>query len=1178
MKVLKYINLFLLLVLIFSSSLMSQERKHYEGPLDGAGDKAVERIGLMEGNNIRLQFRNTTELSDWGPGTDPFASKWPNDFRGSKMNDGVGLLIGARVFIEKDPNFKVDSMGVDEIGQIEAMHAQGMLDTLYYLQTSYREEMDTNEAGDIWWALYPVRGYMNNIPNVPPAVSNRPDSWPPDGWPSRGREKKWPGEWNGRFGRGVFKADLECYFVANDAQDQEYLADTSLVKYYPKPGVNIGDIDPQVSIQRGLPWGGIGVRVEQRGFQWTNPAARDAIFWEYTISNTTDYHLQQVGFGYWVDNAIGDDGNDELAAFDTILDLAYSWDVNGIGGGGLKVGTMGFAYLESPAKHDDMIDNDEDGLIDEKRDNKADGQTPEDPRTTINNLDAFLNFYKLEEKDLPALHFRADEDADWDDGVDANGNGVYDIDENPGDDIGLDGVAPGDLNYEGPDADGTECNHQPDLLEGYGSEPDFGLVDVSESDMLGLTSFRLFPVPASVPPMTNWFINDESMWYLIGADSLVPYIGQVANLIEVFATGVFPLYAGHTERISMSQLHSWDDGVNIKAGDPVVNPPLSLFRLKDIVQVIYETDYRFAQPPLMPTLQATPGDGYVLLTWDNVSETKTRESFSNNENDFEGYRIYKATDRNFTDAALVTNAVGDQTGYKALFQCDKVDNIKGFTEFGITSTGTSYYLGNDTGLFHSYRDDNVQNGRTYYYVLVAYDYGLEDIGVPPSENNWVIEVNEVEEITFKSKNVQVVRPRPKAAGFETVTDITVEGQENVLGSGSIEPQLVARGALKPNNRYKVKFSVDPVKTVTKMDWGMKWVNDGIYIYDATDGSALVYSETPDNPGAMLIDSTETLRYWFITPGGTTTDIFDGITLDVNIPVIEPEYDVINSGWLKGTSPINVTPTAVQSAWFPWEYNIVFTNNDSAYVSEMRVSKTTRIYDEDDVRLRENLLAYQAFNFYVQNNSIMDPETGEPRIMEMVVQDMPDADGNFDGVFNILQDRVLVGAPDDFGRWAGTVFVIDFFNLQDESELPQPDDVYKVTFVRPFWKTDSLFFSVNSIDQVDKTKIKDSLEKIKVVPNPYVATNTLEPALANPDFNQRRRIMFTHVPARCTIKIFTVSGVFIDQVDVENDGDDGIAYWDLLTKDGLELAAGVYLWHIKAEDTGDEKLGKFAVIK
>jgi len=1119
-------------------------------------------------------------LSDWGTGTDPFATKWPNDFRGSKMNDGIGLLIGARVFIEKNPNGSVDSVAVDELLQIEAMHAAGRLDTLYYLQTYYRENLDPFHEAEFYWGLYPPKGYANySRPDLPPALSNRPDSWPLEGWPSRGFEKKWLDEWNGRFGRGIFKADLECFFVANDAQDIEYVQPGLDVKYYPKGNLKIGDIDPGVANNKEMPWGGIGLRVEQRGFQWNNPSARDAIFFEYTIANTSMYHLQQVAFGYWVDNAIGNDSNDELAAFDTILDLAYSWDVNGIGTGGLTVGTMGFAYLESPAISNDFRDNDQDGLIDEKRDNKADGQTPVDPHTTINNLADFLNYYKLTEADLPATHYPADEDADWNDGEDTNNNGIYDPAEAPGDDVGLDGVAPYDLNYTGPDADGTECNHQPDLLLGLGCEPDFGLLDISESDMLGLTSFRLFPIPIDTPPYTYWFRNDESMWNLIGADSLVAFIGAVSNLAEVFSTGVFPLYAGSTERVSMSQLHSWDDGANIRAGDPVVNPPLGLFRLKDIVQVIYETDYRFAQPPLMPTLKATAGDGEVLLTWDNISETKTREGFLNNENDFEGYRLYKATDRNFTDAALVTNAVGDQSGYKALFQCDKVNNKKGFTEFGIANTGTSYYLGNDSGILHSYRDVNVQNGRTYYYVLVAYDYGIEDIGVPPSENNWEIKVDETEQVVFTTKNVQIVKPRPTAAGYEETSSIKVEGKENALGSGTITPALVAKGALRENNRYKVMFSVDEIRVVQKCDWGRRWVNDGIYIYDASDGNALVYSETPTNPGPMLVDSTETLNYWFIQPGGVTTDIFEGIQLNVNIPVITPEYDYIHSGWQQGTSPMTVTPTSVESNYFSWDYDIIFTDTPNAYTGRTRVTTITRIKDENDTRIDNKfLIPNQSFSFYVQNNSVIDSVTHKPYVMDLMAQDMPDSLGNQNSTFEILNDRIIVGAMDNTDRWAGSVFIIDFRACQNASQLPQPGDVYKVKFTRPFWKTDSLFFEVRSTQTTNKSKIKEALEKVKVVPNPYVATNTLETALANPDFNQRRQLMFTHVPAKCSIKIFTVSGVFIDEIVVENDTDDGITYWDLLTKDGLETAAGMYIWYIKADETGDEKMGKFAIIK
>ena len=105
-----------------------------------------------------------------------------------------------------------------------------------------------------------------------------------------------------------------------------------------------------------------------------------------------------------------------------------------------------------------------------------------------------MDYYGLNEDQLRD-HWDADEDQDWRDGNDLNGNGIYDNGEDPGDDVGLDGVGPGELNYYGPDADGTECNHKPDFATGIGSEPNFALTDVSESDMLGLTSFHMFPNP-----------------------------------------------------------------------------------------------------------------------------------------------------------------------------------------------------------------------------------------------------------------------------------------------------------------------------------------------------------------------------------------------------------------------------------------------------------------------------------------------------------------------------------------------------------------------------------------------------------------------------------------------------------------------------------------------------------
>ncbi|MEE1507402.1 MAG: hypothetical protein V1256_10665, partial [Candidatus Neomarinimicrobiota bacterium] len=424
---------------------------------------------------------------------------------------------------------------------------------MYFLQTSYREEMDVNPAGTFEYGFYPAFGYSNETSEYP-AMSNRPDSWPSNGWPATGTSTKWPGEWDGRFGRGVIYADMETYFVVNDAQDQEYLELPDRVRYYPRRNKTIGAMRDNVTIGKGNPWGGLGIRVEARGFQWNNPQARDAIFWEYNIANISDYDLTEVAFGYWVDNAIGNDGIDELAYFNTDLDMSYSWDINGIGQGGLPTGTMGFAYLESPGLAYDDIDNDEDGILNEKRDNVA--TTKVGPTDGIYDVDKFLSFFKVDLADLKE-HWDADEDQDWEDGEDLNNDGVYQVTEFFGDDIGLDGVAPTELNYTGPDE--GEGNHKPDYVEGVGSEPNFAVTDVSESDMMGLTAFRLFPVPSHAQSnSTWWFKNDEAMWALLGENILEEYMDQISNLIEVFASGPFPLYKGRTERISMSELHSYD--------------------------------------------------------------------------------------------------------------------------------------------------------------------------------------------------------------------------------------------------------------------------------------------------------------------------------------------------------------------------------------------------------------------------------------------------------------------------------------------------------------------------------------------------------------------------------------------------------------------------------------------
>ncbi|PJA53118.1 MAG: T9SS C-terminal target domain-containing protein, partial [Candidatus Marinimicrobia bacterium CG_4_9_14_3_um_filter_48_9] len=75
----------------------------------------------------------------------------------------------------------------------------------------------------------------------------------------------------------------------------------------------------------------------------------------------------------------------------------------------------------------------------------------------------------------------------------------------------------------------------------------------------------------------------------------------------------------------------------------------------------------------------------------------------------------------------------------------------------------------------------------------------------------------------------------------------------------------------------------------------------------------------------------------------------------------------------------------------------------------------------------------------------------------------------------------------------------------------------------------------------------------------------------------RKIDFIHLPSKCTIKIFTLSGKLVDTFEHDATGENGAESWDMLSRDGLEIAYGIYIFHVDAPGIGTH-VGKFAVIK
>ena len=1171
-----------LITFSFAASLHSQS-KLYEGPDDPAGDPAAERETHMDGNRFQIYLNNTGYTGHWGYLD---GSKWPRTSQeGLDMYDGCRIIIGSKVYV------KNDSIPVTIPEEIEN-HPN--LETLYIIESQAASE--TDPSGTISWALTPVFGYFNEL-SESPAVSVDPNSWPTTGWPARGDELKWPGEWNGRFGRGVKYAQFESYFVMNDAQDQEWLQPGRTSKYYPRrkydnsgniiQDVLIGDKFPNVTTQKGLPWGGLGIRVETRGYQWNNPQTRDAVFWEYNIANISEYDLPEVIFGFYMDLGIGhyilsSDGEDDVGSFNDELDLSYCWDTNGTGNFGYDTGALGFAFLESPGIPNDLIDNDDDGLVDEKRDNIA--TTIVGPTDGITDVARFLEAYGIKSVDDLKPHWDADEDQDWRDGNDVNNNGIYDSGEDYGDDVGLDGVAPGDLNYYGPDIDGTECNHKPDLLEGIGAEPDFGLTDITESDMLGLQSFHLFQHPQNSSPRENY---DEDCYKLLADKTLDDHYGQPNNLYQAFGTGPFRLDKGRTERISMATIAAFE---NLETLMDEKRAPI-LFDRKKVVQLIYESDYRFAKPPEMPTLKAYAGDGKVILSWDNRADLLTREPLLDGENDFEGYKLYKSTERNFDDALALRDGFGNPAGLKPIRQWDKKNDYFGFTEYA-TVEGEGFFLGYNTGIQHYYVDEMVENGRTYYYYLAAYDRGIEDKGVAPTENVPVITVDENEELTFLSPNVQVVTPRSRAAGFaETDVEILHNPDDIVGPAENVSVRIMDPSSIKENHVYKMVFQSDTVQTLGKKPqstiWGHSFVNIGFKIFDATLDS-LIYFEDKEHYIKNHITKYETAGasygqniVWDLLQTGTIleTDIFDGIQVVFSLPLPEDGLayvDSLNTGWFAGGNGfMNITIYEDNIKNFPYSFDIIFTGENESYTSITSRKGRVSFGTGKSIRTGDYLLG-ESFNFYVEDKTHKDAN-GENLKLDLIAIDM-----NGNNQFDLMEDEIYAAYVDyDSVRnaysWTYSLFSLNFIDIP-EDELPKPGDIYRINFISPFTQTDTLLFKIPTYDLNSGPLKEEVLDNITVVPNPYVVTNTLEPSVRNNQLNQRRRIMFTNLPAQCSIKIFTMSGYLVDQIEVNNSQDNGMAYWDLLTKENLEVAAGIYLYHVKSTDSGQEKMGKFAIIK
>ncbi len=1167
LKLLKHLKI-IYIILILYNICYSQENTYV--PSDQRGDPKLRRKAIMDGNNVRVSVFNfgLTGGQREDPESVPF--EWPKNtnriyvyfsavWLGGEVKDEDGKIIN----IVDVPNWRESPSGSS-------------------------------------WNLEPVPGFVNPYAEEV-ARSDDPDTWPIEGW----RDKKddpidpgWIGSWNGFFGKNIFNADQEIFYRTSD-------------DLYKKRNYVPDETDPTR--------GGLGLLMDVRVLAWSQIFINDVIFIINDIKNDGTKRIPKSSFLIWLADLVGGDYIDDEPFIDLQTSTAFLTDADRIGDenfGSDPVGVGSIKFIETPGNQVDGIDNDGDSdsgqnrhlqleingdpderipqftaddflprnlrpgdkivLIDSltyKRrtieypvgggkvktlgkmfDLPKDGITLKEetvPNLVDDDLDGlidelstlhlerfdeitgtvtpvrYINYLSFEPGDtikrgfivpgkdaVPSYRTVAPMiDEARDDGFD-NDRDWYSFQ----DDVGMDGVEntgdPGEGDNIPTSGAGTE----------FPGEPNIDKTDVAETDLIGLTSAIRNPEGGLNFNTTS----DEHIWQTFltpgNFDLQRGIVGQYDTFVS---SGYFPLEPGQRQRIAVSIAMA---GGGIDKSADIQN---ALKKQKQ-AYLTYESDYQFARAPNQVTVTAVPGDRKVTLYWDDVaefSEDRFIKRMGGDYRDFEGYRVYRATDAAFLDAKVITDAEGVATFLKPIAQFDLKDGIKGLHSVDIN--GVKFDLGDDTGIVHSFTDTNLVNGQRYFYAVTAYDFGYTAANISPTETPIRVSVDPQGNIETGS-NVALVRPRAPVAGYIPAEVVEFEHMRGGA-TGKVAFKIIDPRAVKDGHVYEITFEDTLIQgrvtdtlitksfTVTDISDGLVRLNECNKIKEG--------DEIPSIDGFQLF-------------------LFNDISVRLNEDF---------SGWTDSeVYPFEfkrISFLSVQGKVFPNDYQLIIGN------ASIAVSKDTTI---DFMHL-----AAKEVNFKVINKSIDKP-------VEFAFAEIDGKDGRFtiDPKNANKTDTIFLLEKTPDGKLVFTWQII--LNLKIGGRNPEPGDTLNVVLHKPFLSPDLYRFKIKG-ESESKEIAKNDLSDIRVVPNPYIAAEVWEPR--NPYTSGRgpREIHFINLPRKCTIRIFNVNGVLVDQIEHDTSLDNGTAIWDVLSKDSFEISYGIYLYYIEAPGIG-KKTGTFAIIK
>ncbi len=1225
MKSLK-LQFIILLVFSFGNELYSQNAQD-----ELHGDITNRARNTHAGNQIKTTFYNTGMLGGYKGDVNTIGGEWPiNTGQVELGNSSPYVMTELRMFSNIDP------VTGDSVYKYltPAIFSQGW-DPAQFSKDSLSTFLGFEPLPGFLSVANRQKGK-----NIDIAMSHEAFTWPAY-WPDKTSDAfdpGWKGHWNGYFGKDQFNSDEESFFVMDDYQFKKRLKGLSL----PKPIASQperGGLGIRMAF-RGLQWSNpdaqdaifwiyritnfgdltllktlfgtnVGASSGARTKGGSDESKDDAAQYYREKGLAVNYDSDNrdalnktpvpwVGFAFLESPGNALDGIDNDGDADSLLhgvatgrylvpsDFAkqytvgspivvidyatanYKRTVTTMPAGGVDFAFNGIKYHKNPntlliEQERNGIDDNLNGLIDE-----IDGAKIPDPNSLTDSITYFLylqsdynkqnyrikDYFTGEGLDNPMIDERRD------DGIDNDGNW-----DPAFDDVGLDGKPGTGDTGEG---DGVPT---PGNLELPG-EPNIDKTDKAETDQIGLTSFKYYEYGVLT------YSNDDQIWAFSAPGYFDNKSTKIADYDYIFSSGFFPIKPDQDEFFSLALLFAYNE--------------TDMFRALETVKNIYNSNYNFAVAPLRPIVKAEAGDRKVTLYWDERAESSFDRYLRTY--DFEGYKIYKASSATFSDA-VITDGFGVPRYKKPEEIYDRIDSVFGFfpKDFG---TGVKFNLGNETGLQHTYVDTDVKNGVRYFYAVTSYDKGDVNKNIGPSESTAYISVDQTGEIQL-GENVAVVTPEAPSAGYERAKfDISPSMVGDGKTRGTVGVNILAPAEIVEGDEYELNF-LDTSNDSTDNDFDGKDEKTDIdeMLPLETTGFTLTNLSANIRMDTVIVDTVMIREYGKVgTQNLEIKNLYDDKDADprtfskvlgafeifVNNPkpgVYQNESEGIIDGiqWSKNIDPLQASFMSIKPFTFggyksgtayPRQYEIIF------YDSIVDTSTLIRLPLAPPSNSKVPVPAVKV-NFHVY-----DKQSGKKLkfgFTDFSVKPALTPPGYFSAKDKIIMFETL---PDN------SILItheIKYDELQDTSFIDYhgkrlgSNDTLRVFPVNPFNKDSKYHFKVSS-EKTNLPTAKAAMNKIKVVPNPYVVTALWE--LPNPYSNGRgeRKIEFINLPPKCTIRIFTVDGDLVKTLYHENKAlSNGSEPWNLQSKDNMDVSYGIYIYHVEAPEIG-EFVGRFLLIK